>query len=117
MPKGLSGREVGGTPLRLPGAIGEKASAPTVGYAGKRGHQANNTISTPDINYHWLQAAENSADPLHTYFLHGHAMKVENIDQGQGAPRGIGPGSDPVPQDPGGPERYWAKGRTTYGPG
>ena len=48
----------------------------------KEGYRRDIAISTPVVNCNWLQAAENSADPLHTYFLHGHAMKVENINQG-----------------------------------
>ena len=39
-------------------------------------------ITTPVINCSWLQSAENSADPLHTYFLHGHAMRTQGINRG-----------------------------------
>ncbi len=48
----------------------------------KEGFRRTIAVSTPEVNCNWLQAAENSADPLHTYFLHGHAMKVQDIRQG-----------------------------------
>lgn len=48
----------------------------------KEGFNRTILISTPEIHSNWLQATENSADPLHTYFLHGYAMKFQDIKQG-----------------------------------
>jgi 5,5'-dehydrodivanillate O-demethylase len=36
----------------------------------------------PALDCNWLQAEENTADTVHTYYLHGHTMKVQNIDDG-----------------------------------
>jgi len=33
----------------------------------------------PDHNCNWLQITENTADSVHTYYLHGHMSKVENL--------------------------------------
>jgi 5,5'-dehydrodivanillate O-demethylase len=48
----------------------------------KEGYRREISISTPVINCNWLQATENSADPLHTYYLHGYAMRVKSVNQG-----------------------------------
>jgi 5,5'-dehydrodivanillate O-demethylase len=34
------------------------------------------------LRCNWLQAQENTADTVHTYYLHGHMMKAQGIDDG-----------------------------------
>jgi 5,5'-dehydrodivanillate O-demethylase oxygenase subunit len=36
----------------------------------------------PALDCNWLQAEENTADTVHTYYLHGHMMKVQGIKDG-----------------------------------
>jgi 5,5'-dehydrodivanillate O-demethylase len=36
----------------------------------------------PPLDCNWLQAQENTADTTHTYYLHGHMMKVQGIEDG-----------------------------------
>jgi 5,5'-dehydrodivanillate O-demethylase len=36
----------------------------------------------PDHNCNWLQIQENTADSIHTYYLHGHRMKVMGLQGG-----------------------------------
>src|SRR4051812_36106728 len=35
-----------------------------------------------DLHCNWLQAEENTADTVHTFYLHGHMMKTKGIDDG-----------------------------------
>ena len=37
----------------------------------------------PELQCNWLQAMENSVDPVHTYYLHAHTMRMKNINEGQ----------------------------------
>lgn len=37
----------------------------------------------PVLDCNWLQAQENSVDTVHTYFLHGHMMKMKGIKAGE----------------------------------
>ena len=37
----------------------------------------------PVLEANWLQPQENAVDTVHTYFLHGHMMKVKGINAGQ----------------------------------
>ncbi len=64
------------------GPLDEKPLLPRWDMTVNEGFKRTISISTPVIHCNWLQAAENSADPLHTYFLHGHAMKTQEINQG-----------------------------------
>jgi 5,5'-dehydrodivanillate O-demethylase len=36
----------------------------------------------PPLRCNWLQAQENTADTVHTYYLHGHMMKLQGITHG-----------------------------------
>ena len=40
-------------------------------------------IVLPVHKCNWLQTIENSVDPVHTYFLHGHQLKVRGLPGGE----------------------------------
>jgi len=35
----------------------------------------------PEHRCNWLQAQENSVDPVHTFYLHGHMLRQQNLDK------------------------------------
>ncbi len=37
----------------------------------------------PPLNCNWLQAEENTADTTHTYYLHGHMMTMQGLQEGR----------------------------------
>ena len=49
-----------------------------------------NIIVLPVHKCNWLQAMENSVDPVHTYYLHGHQLKVRGLKGGEYYYRPIG---------------------------